>query len=67
MYYILVKQLILCDILDGSKYDFEHSIPASMSFDNELKNLTIADKTYNQQIKQKRLPTVNVLIMKVTL
>ncbi|MCZ2222285.1 MAG: hypothetical protein LC122_01450 [Chitinophagales bacterium] len=46
-----------CDILEGSKYDFEHTIPASMSFDNELKNLTIADKTYNQQIKGKKLPT----------
>ena len=43
------KTIGLCDILDGSKYDFEHSIPSSMSFDNELKNLTIADKTYNQQ------------------
>ena len=51
------KTIGLCDILDGSKYDFEHSIPASMSFDNELKNLTIADKTYNQQIKGKRLPS----------
>lgn len=51
------KTIGFCDILDGSKYDFEHSIPASMSFDNELKNLTIADKTYNQQIKGKRLPT----------
>ncbi len=47
----------LCDILNGAKYDFEHSIPASMSFDNELKNLTIADKTYNQRIKGKRLPS----------
>lgn len=51
------KTIGLCDILDGSKYDFEHSIPASMSFDNELKNLTIADKTYNQQIKGRKLPT----------
>ncbi len=47
----------LCDVLNGAKYDFEHSIPASMSFDNELKNLTIADKKYNQQIKGKRLPS----------
>jgi CRISPR-associated endonuclease Csn1 len=51
------KSIGLCDVLNGSKYDFEHSIPASMSFDNELKNLTIADKTYNQQIKGKKLPT----------
>ena len=26
----------LCDILDGTKYDYEHTVPASMSFDNEL-------------------------------
>jgi CRISPR-associated endonuclease Csn1 len=51
------KTIGLCDILDGNKYDFEHSIPASMSFDNELKNLTISDKRYNQQIKGKKLPT----------
>jgi CRISPR-associated endonuclease Csn1 len=44
------------EILDGGKYDNEHTIPASMSFDNELKNLTVADKKYNQQVKGKRLP-----------
>lgn len=49
------KTINLCDLLDGSKYDYEHTIPASMSFDNELKNLTVADKTYNQQVKGKRL------------
>lgn len=50
------RTINLCDLLDGSKYDYEHTIPASMSFDNELKNLTIADKKYNQQVKGKRLP-----------
>jgi CRISPR-associated endonuclease Csn1 len=51
------KQIKLSDVLDGSKYDFEHTVPASMSFDNEMKNLTLADKTYNQQIKGKKLPS----------
>ena len=51
------KTINLSDVLNGSKYDFEHSIPASMSFDNELKNLTLADKTYNQQIKGKKIPS----------
>lgn len=51
------KTIGLCDVLNGGKYDIEHSIPASMSFDNELKNLTIADKHYNQQIKGKKLPS----------
>lgn len=51
------KTIGLCDVLNGAEYDFEHSIPAGMSFDNELKNLMIADKKYNQQIKVKRLPS----------
>ncbi len=51
------KTIGLCDVLNGAKYDFEHSVPASMCFDNELKNLTIADKTYNQQVKGKKLPS----------
>ena len=29
-----------CDVFNGNKYDFEHTIPQKMSFDNELKNLT---------------------------
>ncbi len=50
------KTIGLCDVLNGVKYDYEHSIPASMSFDNELKNLTIADSYYNREIKKKKLP-----------
>ncbi|PZR24961.1 MAG: hypothetical protein DI535_20145 [Citrobacter freundii] len=46
----------LYDLFTG-KFDFEHTIPASISFDNELKNLTIADGTYNKQIKKKLFPT----------
>ncbi|MCG9879874.1 MAG: hypothetical protein MH472_04680, partial [Bacteroidia bacterium] len=51
------KTIGLFDLLDDKKFDFEHSIPASMSFDNELKNLTISDRLYNQQIKGKKLPS----------
>jgi len=46
-----------CDLLDGNKYDLEHTIPASMSFDNELKNLTVADTHYNRNIKKKLMPS----------
>ncbi|SKB75744.1 CRISPR-associated endonuclease Csn1 [Salegentibacter holothuriorum] len=46
-----------CDLLNGEYYDFEHTIPASISFDNELKNLTLADKNYNSNIKGKKFPT----------
>jgi CRISPR-associated endonuclease Csn1 len=51
------KPINCTELFDGTKYDFEHTVPASMSFDNELKNLTIADSNYNREIKQKRLPT----------
>lgn len=51
-------EIINCkDLFDGSKYDFEHTIPAGISFDNELKNLTIANGAYNKQIKGSRFPT----------
>lgn len=50
------KTIGLSDVLNGVKYDYEHSIPASMSFDNELKNLTIADSYYNREIKKKNIP-----------
>jgi CRISPR-associated endonuclease Csn1 len=45
-----------CDLLDGSKYNYEHSVPATLSFDNELKNLTIADIDYNMNIKGNKIP-----------
>lgn len=50
------KPICLTDLLSGNKYDFEHTIPASISFDNELKNLTIADAAYNRMHKGKRFP-----------
>jgi len=41
----------------NNKFDFEHTIPASISFDDELKNLTIAEVIYNRQIKGNKIPT----------
>jgi CRISPR-associated endonuclease Csn1 len=51
------KRINICDLFNGAIYDFEHTVPASMSFDNELKNLSLSDGIYNKQIKGKRLPT----------
>jgi CRISPR-associated endonuclease Csn1 len=51
------KNISYCDVFNGSKYDIEHTIPASISFDNELKNLTLADTDYNRKIKGKKYPT----------
>lgn len=45
-----------CDLLNGEHFDIEHTIPASISFDNELKNLTIADKDFNSNVKGKKFP-----------
>ena len=46
----------MCDLFNDLKYDFEHTIPASMSFDNELKNLSIADSKYNREVKSNKIP-----------
>lgn len=51
------KTINCTELFDGSKFNFEHTIPASMSFDNELKNLTIAEIDYNINIKGKHLPS----------
>lgn len=51
------KPISFADLIIGNKYDFEHTIPASISFDNELNNLTISDSTYNRVHKKKFFPT----------
>lgn len=51
------KMIQSCDVFDGSKYDIEHTIPASISFDSELKNLTLADTDFNRNEKGKKFPT----------
>jgi CRISPR-associated endonuclease Csn1 len=51
------KTINKSNLLNGEHYDIEHTIPASISFDNELKNLTIADKDFNSKIKGKKFPT----------
>lgn len=47
----------LCDVFNGLQYDIEHTVSAKLSFDNELKNLTLANAWYNRQVKQKQLPS----------
>ncbi|CAA7197615.1 type II CRISPR RNA-guided endonuclease Cas9 [Chryseobacterium potabilaquae] len=51
------KPISFTDLIIGNKYDFEHTIPASISFDNDLKNLTISDSTYNRVYKGRKFPT----------
>jgi CRISPR-associated endonuclease Csn1 len=45
------------ELFNGALFDIEHTVPASMSFDSELKNLTLADTHYNRHIKGKLFPT----------
>lgn len=51
------KMINASDVFNGNLFDIEHTIPASMSFDNELKNLTLSDTNYNRNIKGKLFPT----------
>jgi CRISPR-associated endonuclease Csn1 len=51
------KPIKNCDLFNGSYYDLEHTIPASISFDSELKNLSLADTNYNRHIKGKLFPS----------
>ncbi|MBK7159681.1 MAG: hypothetical protein IPH77_14355 [Ignavibacteria bacterium] len=36
---------------DTNNYQIEHTIPRSISFDSELKNLTVCDSVYNNFTK----------------
>jgi CRISPR-associated endonuclease Csn1 len=45
------------DLFDEFTTDVEHTIPRSLSFDDSLQNKTIAFKYYNNEIKDKLLPS----------
>lgn len=51
------ESISMSDILNGEHYDIEHTIPASISFDSELKNLSLANKDFNSNVKGKRYPS----------
>ncbi len=42
---------------DSPKYDIEHTIPRSLSFDNSQENLTLCDSRYNREVKRNRIPS----------
>lgn len=50
------KLIKLTDLFDENIIDFEHTIPASVSFDNSLANLTVCYHDYNRTVKKKRIP-----------
>lgn len=51
------KMINIVDLFAGTKVDFEHTLPASASFDNSLANLTVCDSKYNRDIKVDRIPS----------
>ncbi|HOY30969.1 MAG TPA: HNH endonuclease domain-containing protein [Bacteroidales bacterium] len=50
-------QYISLTQLFSANYQIEHTIPRSISFDSELKNVTVCDSIYNSQVKKNCFPT----------
>lgn len=51
------ESISICDLFtDNPKYDIEHTLPRSKSYDNSLANKTLCEKKYNQEIKKQKLP-----------
>lgn len=52
------KTINLSSFLGASlKFDIEHTLPRSRSWDNSQMNKTLCDKKYNEQVKSERIPT----------
>lgn len=51
------KTISISELFDGKKFDIEHTIPRSISFDDSLSNLTICDTHFNRNIKKNSIPT----------
>ncbi len=46
----------LQDLVQGNRYDIEHTLPRSLSGDDSLANKTICEAAYNRQTKLGRVP-----------
>lgn len=51
------KPISITRLFDNNAFDFEHTIPRSMSFDDSMANLTICDAHFNRTIKRNQIPT----------
>ena len=51
------KMISITNLFDDNAFDFEHTIPRSISFDDSLANLTVCDAHYNRTIKKNQIPT----------
>ena len=52
------KTINICDLFGPHpKFDFEHTIPRSLSYDDSLENLTLCDSDYNRNVKKQHIPS----------
>lgn len=51
------KMIPLSQLFDSNAYDFEHTMPRSLSFDDSLANRTICDAEFNRKVKKNQLPS----------
>lgn len=52
------KKISITDLFGPyPKFDFEHTIPRSLSYDDSLENLTICDSDFNRNIKKQHIPS----------
>ena len=47
----------IANLFSDDKFEFEHTIPRSICFDDSLANLTICEASYNRNIKKNKIPT----------
>lgn len=51
------NEIALSDFLGANpKYDIEHTIPRSLSFDNSQANKTLCENKFNRSVKRNRIP-----------
>lgn len=52
------KEIFIHDLFGPHpKFDFEHTIPRSLSYDDSLENLTLCDSDFNRNVKKQRIPS----------
>jgi CRISPR-associated endonuclease Csn1 len=57
IYELEPKNILLPEIIgENSRYDIEHTIPRSVSWDNSMANKTLCSKQYNREIKRNQIP-----------
>lgn len=50
------KLINITNLFSDNKFDVEHTIPRSISFDDSMANLTICDADFNRRVKKNRKP-----------